>query len=189
MNSAILQSSLVWIVVLLALLGLWLVGVYNSLVRKKIEVDEAFSDVLTLLKQRYDMIPNLVNIVKGYAKHEKEIFEKVAKLRSIIANAKSVEDVERAEGELAKTLKTLFAVAENYPDLKANQNFLNLQDALYHLEEEIQKSRRYYNAVVREYNKALSVFPNVFIAPLFGFKPAEFFKATKEEQENVKIEF
>lgn len=175
---------------ILLVVALFFIGIYNGLVRKRIEVDEAFSDILTLLKQRYDMIPNLVNTVKGYAKHEKGVFEKVAELRAAtITGAKSPADVEKAEAQLAGVLKSLFAVAENYPELKANENFLQLQQTLKELETEIQKSRRYYNAVVREYNNALAVFPNVLIAPLFGFKPREFFKASEEEQKNVKVEF
>ncbi len=183
------MTGLILLVVLLVLAGFF-VGIYNGLVKKRLEVDEAFSDILTLLKQRYDMIPNIVNTVKGYAKHEKDIFEEVAKLRAdSITGAKTPSDVEKIEGQLSGVLKSLFAVAENYPELKANQNFLQLQETLKSLEEEIQKSRRYYNATVKEYNSALLVFPNNLIAPLLGFKPREFFKATEEEQKNVKVEF
>ena len=174
--------------VLLVIL-LIIVGLYNSLVKKRNEVQEAFSDVLTLLKQRYDMIPNIVNTVKGYAKHEKEVFEKVTELRASVASAKTPAQIEEAENQIQQVLKSLFAVAENYPELKANENFLHLQETLKQLETEIQKSRRYYNAVVKEYNNALMVFPNNIIASIFGFKPAEFFKVTEEEQKNVKVEF
>ncbi len=184
-----MSATLLLTIILLAIV-VFAIGIYNGLIKKRIEVDEAFSDVLTLLKQRYDMIPNIINTVKGYAKHEKDIFEKVAELRaSSITGAKNPADVEKAEAQLAGVLKSLFAVAENYPELKANENFLQLQQTLKDLETEIQKSRRYYNAVVREYNKSLAVFPNVLVAPLFGFKPREFFKATEEEQKNVKVEF
>ena len=183
------MSGFLILLVILVALGMWLMKLYNMLIKKRNNVREAFADVATLLKQRFDMIPNLVNMVKGYARHEKGIFEKVAELRSAVSNAKTPSQVDAAENQISGVLKTLFAVAENYPDLKANENFLNLQNTLKQLEDEIQKSRRYYNAVVKDFNNAIMVFPAVVIAPMLGFKAEEFFKVSEEEQKNVKVEF
>lgn len=167
----------------------YLVGVYNGLVKLKILVEEAWSGIDVQLKRRYDLIPNLVETVKGYAKHEKKLFEKVTELRSSAMSAKSVEEKGKLEGELTKTLKTLFAVAENYPELKANENFMKLQDELSAIEEEVQGSRRYYNGAVRDFNTKLQVFPTNMIAGMLGFKAREFFEATEEERKTVKVDF
>ncbi|MBN1373996.1 LemA family protein [Candidatus Dojkabacteria bacterium] len=167
----------------------WGIGLYNGLVKKRLLVDEAQSDIETFLKKRYDMIPNLVEIVKGYAKHEKETLENVVKFRNAAMNASNFDEKIKAENQLTNTLKTLFAVAENYPDLKANQGFLDLQNKLSLLEEDIQKSRRFYNGSVKEYNEGLSVFPANLVAGMLGFKPRAFFEASEEEKENVKISF
>ena len=183
------MTLLLTLLAILGVAGLWLMGLYNGLVRKRNSVKEALADVSTLLKQRFDMIPNLVNIVKGYAKHEKDVFEKVTELRSAMANATTPGQIDKLENQMTGVLKTLFAVAENYPELKANENFLNLQNTLKQLEDEIQKSRRYYNAVVKDYNNALMIFPANIVAPMFGFKPEEYFKADPNEEKNVKIEF
>jgi LemA protein len=190
-----MSSSVVLILVIccpllvLVVLGGFIIGLYNSLVKLRVLVEEAWSGIDVQLKRRYDLIPNLVETVKGYAKHEKELFEKVAQLRSSAMNAQGVEEKGKLEGELTNTLKTLFAVAENYPELKANENFLKLQDDLGGIENEIQNARRYYNGAARDYNMKLQVFPANLIAGMLGFKPKEFFAASEEEKQNVKVDF
>ena len=190
-----MTSSLVLILVIccpllvLVVIGGFVVGLYNSLVKLRVLVEEAWSGIDVQLKRRYDLIPNLVETVKGYAKHEKELFEKVAQLRSSAMNAQGVEEKGKLEGELTNTLKTLFAVAENYPELKANENFLKLQDDLGGIENEIQNARRYYNGAARDYNMKLQVFPANLIAGMLGFKAKEFFAASEEEKQNVKVDF
>lgn len=166
-----------------------LLGFYNSVVKLKIRVEEAWADIDTFLKQRYDMIPNLVSTVKGYMKHEASTLEKVTELRSQVANAQTMEDRAKADNMLSSTLKTLFAVAENYPDLKANQNFLDLQEKLTGLEDKLQNSRRFYNATVRDYNTKIEMFPGSLIAGIFNFTRKEFFEAVGAERENVKVSF
>jgi len=175
--------------IVLGVLALFLVTLYNSLIKLKLTVNEASSDIETFLKQRYDMIPNLVEIVKGYAKHEKEIFEKVSELRSKAMNAGSLSDQMALEGELAKGISKIFAIAEAYPELKANENFLNLQGNLKDLENDIQKSRRFYNGTVRDFNTKLVIFPNNLVAGILGFKEFPFFEAEEEEKKNVEIKF
>lgn len=169
---------------------LFVIGLYNSLVQLKILVDEAWSGIDVQLKKRYDLIPNLVETVKGYAKHEKGVFEKVAELRSRAMGASGPEEQAKIEGELTSTLKTLFAVAENYPELKADQNFLSLQNTLQEIESELEKARRYYNGAVRDFNIKIQSFPANLIAGMLGFKPREFFEIENEaERENVKVSF
>ena len=166
-----------------------LVGLYNKLASQKVVVEEAASDIETFLKQRYDMIPNLVEIVKGYAKHEKETFAEVTGLRSKAMSAGSLEGKMELEGQLEKGLSKIFAIAENYPELKANENFIQLQQTLESLENDIQKSRRYYNGAARDFNTMIVVFPNSIIANMFNFKKVAFFEATEEEKKNVEIKF
>ena len=165
------------------------IAVYNSLVQAKILVDEAWSGIDVQLKRRYDLIPNLVETVKGYAKHEKSTFEKVTELRNAAMNADSIEKKGELENQLSATLKTLFAVAENYPELKANENFIKLQDSLSEIETELQGARRYYNGTVRDFNTKIMVFPNNLIAGILGFKAREFFAAEEEAKKNVKVDF
>jgi len=166
------------------------IGIYNSLVTLKNKVDEGWADIDTQLKRRYDLIPNMVETVKGYAKHEKGTFEEVTKARNMAMKATTPEEKAKAENMLTGTLKTLFAVAENYPELKANQNFLDLQATLKEIEEHIQLSRRYYNATVRDFNTKVEIFPNNVIAPMFGFTKREYFEIEREEErENVKVSF
>ncbi|PIY17751.1 hypothetical protein CO112_02350 [Candidatus Dojkabacteria bacterium CG_4_9_14_3_um_filter_150_Dojkabacteria_WS6_41_13] len=168
----------------------WAISLYNVLVQQRMLVKEATADVETLLKKRFDMIPNLVNTVKGYAKHEEGVLTKVTELRAKMQGASgSMAEMSAINNEMTSTLKSLFAVAENYPNLKADSSFLQLQTQLSDLETEIQKSRRYYNATVQEYNTKIQVFPNVLIAGIMKFTPAEFFAAADEEKENVKVEF
>ncbi|MDD2577815.1 MAG: LemA family protein [Candidatus Dojkabacteria bacterium] len=180
---------MIYAVIVLVLLAILLVGLYNKLAKQRVVVDEASSDIETFLKQRYDMIPNLVEIVKGYAKHETETFTKVTELRAKAMSAGSLEQKMEIEGELSKAVTKVMAVAENYPELKANANFLDLQTNLKELEDNIQKSRRYYNGAARDFNSMLVVFPNNLLAGIFGFKNVAFFEATEEEKKNVEIKF
>jgi len=170
--------------------ALFLLSVYNGLKTLNVLVDEAWSGIDVQFKKRYDLIPNLVETVKGYAKHESGVFEKVAELRSGMMNAKSPEELGKVEGELRGTLKTLFAVAENYPELKANENFISLQRNLQQIENDLESARRYYNGTVRDLNAKIVVFPNSLIANNFGIKSRQFFEITvPEERENVKVNF
>lgn len=166
-----------------------IVAVYNGLIKLKNKCNEAWADIDTQLKRRYDLIPNLIETVKGYASHEAGTLEKVVQARASAMQAQSVQEKENAENMLSSALKTIFALAENYPDLKANQNFLDLQKTLTEIEEHIQMSRRYYNATVRDFNTKIEVFPNNLIAGPLGFKAREFFQATDEEKQNVKVAF
>lgn len=174
---------------ILGILVLLLIGFYNRLIRLKVKVDEAWSDIDTFLKQRYDMIPNLVSTVKGYMKHEKDTLTKVTELRAQVAGASSMEERAKADNMLSSTLKTLFAVAENYPELKANENFLSLQAELTELEDKLQMSRRFYNATVRDLNTMVEMFPGSMLAPMLGVLKREFFEAAGAERENVKVSF
>jgi LemA protein len=167
----------------------FVVGLYNGLVRLKVLVDEAWSGIDVQLKRRYDLIPNLVETVKGYAKHEKQTFEKIAELRTAAMRTDSVAEKSKLENQLTGALKTLFAVAENYPELKANENFKELQATLNEIENEIQGARRYYNGAVRDFNTKIMVFPNNLIAGMLGFTAREFFEAEEGERENVKVDF
>ncbi|TSD00105.1 MAG: LemA-like protein [Parcubacteria group bacterium Athens0714_25] len=167
----------------------WVIGVYNGLIRLKNRVDEAWSDIDVQLKRRYDLIPNLINTVKGYASHEKELLEKVTEARTAAMGAQTPAEKEGAENMLSGTLKSLFAVAENYPDLKANQNFLELQRELSDTENKIQASRRFYNGNVRDFNIKIEVFPSSIVAGMLHFSKRDFFEAEESEKENVKVEF
>jgi LemA protein len=181
---------IMWVILgIVVLVVLWAVAVYNGLIRLKNRVDEAWSDIDVQLKRRYDLIPNLVNTVKGYASHEKEVFEKVTEARTRAMGAQSAGDKAQAENALSQTLKSLFAVAEAYPDLKANQNFLELQRELTDTEDKIQASRRFYNGNVRDFNTKIQVFPNNVFAGMLGFSAREFFEAAEGEKEPVKVEF
>jgi len=172
-----------------AVLFLAFIGIYNKLAKLKVMVEEASSDIETFLKQRYDMIPNLVEIVKGYAKHESATLEKVTEMRTKAMSAGTLPEKMKLEDGLTGAISKIFAVAENYPDLKANTNFIQLQATLKELEESIQKSRRYYNGAARDFNTAIVVFPTNLIAQLFGYKKVDFFEASEEEQKNVEIKF
>lgn len=166
-----------WIILgIIVVLGIFLWATYNGLVTLKIRVDEAWSDITVQLKRRLDLIPNLVNSVKGYAAHESGVFEKVTEARANALNAKGVKETAAAENEFEGALKSLFAVAEAYPDLKANQNFLQLQQELVDTEDKIQASRRFYNGGVRDLNTKIQVFPNNVFAGMLGFKQREFFE-------------
>ena len=178
------------LLIIIAVVVLWLVGVYNALIKLRNRTDEAWSDIDVQLKRRYNLIPNLVETVKGYAKHEREVFEKVTEARTRAMGAKSIKDQGQAENMLAGALKSLFAVAENYPDLKANQNFLELQKELTDTEDKIQASRRFYNGNVRDFNTKIQTFPNNFAAGMFGFKARDFFEIEEEAaREPVAVKF
>ena len=180
-----------WIIIgLIVVLFLWLVGIFNSLVSLKNRTNEAWSDIDVQLKRRYNLIPNLVNTVKGYAKHERELFEKVTKARTAAMGAQTVEEHSKTENMLAGALKSLFAVAENYPDLKANQNFLELQRELSDTENKIQAARRFYNGNVRDFNIKIEKFPNNLVAGTLGFDKRDFFEIEEAPaREPVKVEF
>lgn len=175
------------IIAIVLILVLWCVSVYNSLIKLKNQVEEAFSTMDVYLKKRFDLIPNIVETVKGYAKHEAETLEKVIAARN---SAVSNDDKIKAEGAIQGALKNLFAVAENYPDLKANENFSSLQNSLKEIENDIANSRKYYNGVVKTYNIKIEVFPNSLIAGIFKFERKPLFEvADVGERENVKVEF
>lgn len=180
-----------WIIIIvILLLVVIIVSMYNRLVKLNIRSDEAWSDIDVQLKRRYDLIPNLISTVKGYAKHEKSVFEDVTKARSEALGAKNIKTKSEAENQITEALKSIFAVAEAYPDLKANQNFSQLQADLTDTEDKIQAARRFYNSNVRELNIAIKSFPNNIIANTFGFKSRELFGIEQaEEKEPVKVEF
>lgn len=174
---------------LILVIGIYFMSSYNGFIKLRNMKDEAFATMDVYLKKRYDLIPNLVETVKGYASHEKDTLEKVIAARNMAASATSVEDKMAGENALQGTLKTLFAVAESYPDLKANENFMDLQKQLQSLESEIAQSRKYYNGVVKEYNTKTEVFPSNIIAGIFGFMKAPYFEIEEGERENVKVSF
>jgi len=169
------------LLVVVLILG-WGVLSYNRLIRLKVRSEESWRDIDTQLKRRYDLIPNLVETVKGYASHEKGVFEQVTLARAKAIDASSPKKQAIAEEGLRGALKSLFAVVENYPELKANENFLGLQQTLEQVEDAVQRSRVYYNAVVRDLNTRISIFPQNIIANLFGFKEREFYMLPGEEQ-------
>jgi LemA protein len=170
----------------LGLILLYLVYIYNRLITLRERVKESSSDIEVQLKRRADLIPNLVETVKGYASHEKEVFEKVTEARSKILSAPTVKEGLEADNMLTSALKTLFAVAENYPELKANQNFLHLQQELVDAEDKIQASRRFYNAVLREYQSYKESFPAGIVANIFKFPDFEYYELEYEERERAE---
>ena len=177
------------IIATVVIIALWLISIYNGLIRLKNRVDEGWSDIDVQLKRRFDLIPNLIETVKGYAKHEKELFENVTRARANAMQAGSVEDKAQANNMLSQTLKSLFAVSENYPELKASENFLKLQDELSDTENKIQAARRFYNGLVRDFNTKIQVFPTNIIAGKLGFSSRDFFEIEEAEKENVKVDF
>lgn len=178
------------VLAIVVLLVLWLVSSYNGFVRLRNKSEEAFSAMDVSLKKRYDLIPNFVETVKGYAKHEQDTLQAVINARNMAMNANSPEQKIVNDNALSGTLKSLFALTESYPDLKANQNFLSLQNQLSRIEEEIAGSRRYYNGVVNKYNTKTEMFPGNILASLFGFKRKPLYEVNSEaERENVKVSF
>ena len=182
-----------WIVLgVVALLIFWIVGTYNGMVKAKIKIDNAWSDITVFLKKRFDLIPNLVNTVKGYAAHESQTLEKVVQARNAAVAVPSgdVAGMAAANQQLGGALRGLLAIAESYPDLKANAQFLGLQTALQNIEGDLSNSRRYYNATVRDFNTSIQQFPGVLIANAGGFNAREFFELeNKEEAKNVEVKF
>ena len=181
----------IWIILgIVVVLIIAVIGMYNSLVQSKIKVDNAWSQIDVQLQRRFDLIPNFVETVKGYMTHEKETFEKIASLRTSWANANSVSEKAELDNQLSTTLKTIMAVSENYPELKANQNFSELSEELRNTENKISFSRQFYNDTVTMYNTKLQVFPSNIIAGMFNFKARDLFKAESDEaRRNVKVYF
>jgi LemA protein len=177
------------LVVLLVFLISWSIMAYNNFVRTDALAQEGWSGVDVQLKRRYDLIPNLVAVVKQYATHEKETLERVISMRSISAGATDINQIAKAEAGLTQALKTLFAVAESYPDLKANQNFLSLQKDLGDIEHEVQLARRYYNGAVRNYNVLVDVFPSNMIAKFASFQRRPYFEMEDGERQAPKVQF
>ena len=179
-----------WILLgLIVLVALWLIGTYNGLVTLKNRTDEAWSDIDVQLKRRYDLIPNLVETVKGYAAHESGTFEKVIAARNAAMSAQGPAAKGEAEGALSTTLKSIFALSEAYPDLKANQNYLQLQQELTDTEDKIQAARRFYNGNVRDFNTKLQVFPTNMIGNSLGFKARDFFEVAEAEKAVPQVKF
>lgn len=179
-----------WILIaIVAFIALIVWSTYNSLISSKVRVQEAFSHIDVQLKRRSDLIPNLVETVKGYAKHEKELLEEITKARTSLMQASGVMAKAKANSQLAEGLKSLFAVAENYPKLRANENFLSLQEELSDTENKVAYARQFYNSTVMDYNTKLLVFPTNVFAGMLHFQPSEFFAATEEEKKEVNVKF
>ncbi len=188
------MSGFYLIIGIVAVLALWLIATFNGLIRSKNRVDESFSDIDVQLKRRYDLIPNLVETVKGYMTHERETLVRLTEARTAAMAMHDKKDAtiaekEQAENMLSGTLKSLFAVTENYPDLKASQNFLQLQDEISDTENKIQAARRFYNGNVRDFNIKVEVFPTNLIANSLKFHKYEFFQAEQSEKQNVQVKF
>ena len=181
---------MMWLVIILVALVVLFVVLYNSLVSLRLRVDNAWSQIDVQLQRRFDLIPNFVETVKGYMEHESETFAKITALRSSWANAKTVSEKASLDNELSNTLKTIMAVSENYPDLKANQNFSELSEELRNTENKISFSRQFYNDSVTIYNTKLAVFPSNLVASMFNFTPRDLFTVENEEvKKNVKVDF
>ncbi len=182
---------MLWIILaILAVLIIAVIGMYNGLVQSRIKVDNAWSQIDVQLQRRFDLIPNFVETVKGYMAHEKETFEKIAALRTSWANTNSVSEKAKLDNELSTSLKTIMAVSESYPELKANQNFSDLSEELRNTENKISFSRQFYNDAVTMYNTKLQVFPSNIIAGMFNFTARDLFKAESDEaRKNVKVDF
>ena len=180
-----------WILlIIVAVIVLWTISTYNGLVTLRQRVKNAWSQIDVQLQRRFDLIPNLIETVKGYMEHEKEVLTKVTELRTAWASAGSVKEKSDLDNQLSGALKTIMAVSENYPDLKANQNFSELQEELQNTENKIAFSRQFYNDIVTKYNTKLEVVPSNIIASMFGFKPEELFEAeSAEARKNVKVDF
>lgn len=180
---------LLFVLLVLGVLVVYFIGVYNTLVTLQVKIKEAWSQIDVQLKRRADLIPNIVETVKGYAKHEKEVFENVTKARTALMNAGSPKEAGEADLALTGALKNLFAVAEAYPELKAQEGFMNLQKELSDTEDKVAYSRQFYNSVVRTFNEKIVVFPNNIIANFMKFEPKEFFEVEPKDKEPVKVSF
>ena len=179
-------STIIWIVAIVVVV--LLIYIYNSLIKLRVRVKNAWAQIDVQLKRRYDLIPNLISTVKGYVKHEKSTLENITKLRSSLIKG-SVEEKANASNQITEALKSIFAVAENYPDLKANENFKLLQEELSGTESKIAYSRQFYNDSVMQYDEAIQVFPKNFFAKMFGFKKEQYFETKDKEKGNIKVEF
>ena len=184
-----LLITLIVIAVVVLILVFWVFGMYNGLARARIRVKEAWSGIDVQLKRRSSLIPNLVETVKGYAAHEKEVLENVTRARAMLDRAGTPGQAAQADNMLTGALRSLFAVAEAYPDLKANQNFLELQRELTDTEDKIAYARQFYNSNVRVYNEKTATVPSSIIAGMFNFEPAEFYEAEEAAREDVKVSF
>jgi len=182
-------NSITIFIVVLVVIILWIILIYNSLIRLRNTADTSWAQIDVQLKRRADLIPNLINTVKGYIKHEKQVLTELTKARTDIMKGKDINQKLKASDQLSAALKTLFAVSENYPDLKANQNFLMLQEELSGTESKIAYARQAYNDSVLDLHNKLQTFPSNMIANLFGFKEKEYFKITEAEKKNIKVEF
>lgn len=179
-----------WVIlIVVVLLIIYVISTYNGLVRLRNNVKDQWSQIDVLLKRRADLIPNLVETIKGYAKHENETLEAVISARNKAVSATTTEEEIKANGELTNALSRLFAVAESYPDLKANTNFMDLQSNLRETEDKIAYARQFYNDAVLKYKNKLEMFPSNIVASIFGFKPEAFFEATEQEKETPKVKF
>lgn len=183
------MSTLWIIIIVLAVFVLLVIFLYNALIRLRNQVKNSWAQIDVQLKRRNDLIPNLVNTVKGYMKHEKSTLTEITKARTAMMNAKSVDKKAEASNQLTDTLKSLFAVSENYPDLKANQNFLQLQEEITGTENKISYARQHYNDIVMVFNTKIQKSPNNMFANMLGFKQENLFEATEAEKKNVKVEF
>ena len=181
--------DLTWVVVVVIVILLILIFLYNGLVSAKARVSESYSEIDVQLKRRASLIPNLVETVKGYAAHEKEVFEKVSEARSALLSAKSPKESAQANNQITDALKSVFAIAEAYPDLKASDNFKELQEELSDTETKVAYARQFYNTNVMNYNVAIRTFPRVMLAGPLGYQPAEFFQASGEEKQDVEVKF
>lgn len=181
---------MIWVIVILVVIIVAIIAMYNGLVQAKMKTENAWSQIEVQLQRRFDLIPNLVEAVKGYMQHENEVLTKVTELRTSWASASTVGEKAELDNQLSGTLKTIMAVTENYPDLKADQSFTQLQEELRSTENKISYSRQFYNDSVTMYNTKLQVFPTNIIAGMFNFTPADLFKTTSEEaRQNVKVDF
>ncbi len=182
---------MIWIILaIIVVIVLWVIATYNSLVGSKVKVDNSFSQIDVQLQRRFDLIPNLVECVKGYMEHESDVLTKVTELRTSWASASSVSEKVEIDNQLSGALKTIMAVSENYPDLKANQNFTGLQQDLKDTENKISYARQFYNDAVTRYNRNLMVFPSNIVASMFHFTPATLFAVdSAEAKQNVKVDF
>ena len=181
-----------WLFILLGVvvvIAMYVFSTYNGLVQARNKVKNQFSQIDVQLKRRFDLIPNLVETVKGYAKHESETLENVVKARNSYVSAETPEDAMKADGELTKAVSKLFALAESYPDLKANTNFMQMQEELSQTEDKVAHARQFYNDTVLQYNNKVQMFPSNIIAGMFNFKAETFFEASDAERENVKVQF
>ncbi len=183
-----MNTGLIFILIIAGLV-VYLIYIYNTFATLKVKISEAWSQIDVQLKRRADLIPNLVETVKGYASHEKEVFENVTRARSALLGANTPEQASEANNQLTTALKSLFAVAEAYPDLKAQEGFINLQKELSDTEDKVAYSRQFYNSVVRQFNEMIVAFPSNIIAGMMGFKQQDFFQASEAERQSVKVDF